>query len=146
MKRMVKMFLMLLMVGSGMLWPALAHADRDRHDHGHWRHHGHRHHGHSDNVHFNFSFSSNDYYRPYYYRRPVVVERPIFVERPVVVQQPVIINTPLPEDSFTVKIPNDNGSYTAVTLRKSGNGYVGPQGEFYERFPTLAQLKAMYGK
>ncbi len=49
-------------------------------------------------------------------------------------------------DSFTINIPNDKGGYTAVTLKKSGNGFIGPQGEFYTKFPSVSQLKVMYGK
>jgi hypothetical protein len=49
-------------------------------------------------------------------------------------------------DSFTVNVPNNSGGYTTVVIKKSGNGYVGPQGEFYAAFPTIAQLKAMYVK
>jgi hypothetical protein len=60
---------------------------------------------------------------------------------PVVVAQAVDI-----QGSFPVNIPNGNGSYTTVLIKKSGNGYVGPQGEFYAQFPSIAQLKAMYIK
>jgi len=49
-------------------------------------------------------------------------------------------------DSITINIPNDKGGYTAVTLKKSGNGYIGPQGEFYPDFPKVSQLKVVYGK
>lgn len=51
-----------------------------------------------------------------------------------------------PEGSFTVNVPNSQGGYTPVMLKKSGTGYVGPQGEFYTEFPRIEQLKAMYGK
>jgi hypothetical protein len=47
---------------------------------------------------------------------------------------------------LTVNIPNSNGGYTAVTLKRSGTGFIGPQGEFYPEFPTVEQLRAMYGK
>jgi len=50
------------------------------------------------------------------------------------------------EDSFTINIPNDKGGYTAVLLKKSGKGFVGPQGEFYDEFPKVSQLQVMYGK
>ena len=50
------------------------------------------------------------------------------------------------EESFTVNIPNFKGGYTAVILKRSGNGFIGPQGEFYSEFPKVEQLKAMYGK
>jgi hypothetical protein len=50
------------------------------------------------------------------------------------------------EDAFTVNIPNLKGTYTAVTLKRSGHGFVGPQGEYYSEFPSIDQLKVMYGK
>lgn len=49
-------------------------------------------------------------------------------------------------DSMTVNIPNDKGGYTSVLLKKSGNGFIGPQGEFYSEFPKVSQLQVMYGK
>jgi hypothetical protein len=45
-----------------------------------------------------------------------------------------------------VSVPNDKGTYTDVTLKRSGEGFVGPQGEFYKEFPKVSQLKIMYGK
>ena len=50
------------------------------------------------------------------------------------------------DDTFTINIPNGHGTYTAVNLRRSGSGFVGPQGEFYTEFPRVDQLKAMYGR
>ncbi len=50
------------------------------------------------------------------------------------------------DDSFTINVPNDKGGYTAVLLKKSGTGFVGPQGEFYADFPKVSQLRLMYGK
>lgn len=50
------------------------------------------------------------------------------------------------QDSFTVNIPNSKGTYTPVTLKRSGNGFVGPQGEYYPQFPSIEQLKVMYAK
>ena len=67
----------------------------------------------------------------------------------VVVAQPaqaVVPSETYSGDTVTVNVPNSNGSYTAVVLKRSGNGYVGPQGEFYAQVPTTAQLQAMYGK
>ena len=44
-------------------------------------------------------------------------------------------------------IPNSDGTtYTAVVIHKKGNGYAGPQGEFYPEFPKVEHLKVMYGK
>jgi len=71
---------------------------------------------------------------------------------PVVVEQPATVVTQAPPsatysgDTVTVNVPNSNGGYTAVVLKRSGNGWVGPQGEYYDQVPTTEQLQAMYGK
>ncbi len=49
-------------------------------------------------------------------------------------------------ETVTVYIPNANGSYTAVMLERSANGYIGPQKEFYPEHPTVDQLAVLYGK
>jgi hypothetical protein len=48
-------------------------------------------------------------------------------------------------DEFTVNIPNRRGGYTPVVIKRSGDGYVGPQGEYYPEFPKVFQLEMMYG-
>ena len=70
----------------------------------------------------------------------VIVAQPA----PVIVSQAPTIT--YAGDTVTVNVPNTNGGYTAVVLKRSGNGYVGPQGEYYDQIPTMAQLQAMYGK
>ncbi len=60
-----------------------------------------------------------------------------------VVAPPAVANQP---ESFTVNVPYFNGTYVSIVIRKSGNGYVGPKGEFYPKFPNVSQLKAIYGK
>jgi hypothetical protein len=57
-------------------------------------------------------------------------------------------NTPVTNtnNSFTVNVPNNKGGYTAVTLKRSGTGFTGPQGEYYSEFPRIEQLKVMYVK
>ena len=50
------------------------------------------------------------------------------------------------DDTFTINIPNDKGGYTAVILKKTAKGFIGPQGELYPDFPKVSQLQAMYGK
>jgi len=70
----------------------------------------------------------------------VIVAQPA----PVVVTQ--VPTTTYAGDTVTVNVPNSNGGYTAIVLKRSGNGYVGPQGEYYDQIPTTAQLQAMYGK
>jgi hypothetical protein len=49
-------------------------------------------------------------------------------------------------DTITINIPNNKGGYTAVVIKKSGNGFIGPQGEFYSEFPKVSQLQTMYAK
>lgn len=65
-------------------------------------------------------------------------------ERIIIAQAPTVKETS--EETVVVNIPNFNGSHTSITLRKSGNGYIGPQGEYYPDNPTVEQLKALYGK
>jgi hypothetical protein len=48
--------------------------------------------------------------------------------------------------TVTINVPNQNGSFTPVILTKRGDGYIGPQGEYYTGHPTIEQLKALYGK
>ena len=50
------------------------------------------------------------------------------------------------DNSFTINIPNNKGGYIAVLLKRSGKGFIGPQGEFYSEFPKVSQLQLMYGK
>jgi hypothetical protein len=78
------------------------------------------------------------------------IQKPVYEEpAPVVVAQPAPAAVPSETysgDSVTVNVPNSSGGYTAVVLKRSGNGYVGPQGEYYDQVPTTAQLQAMYGR
>jgi hypothetical protein len=82
--------------------------------------------------------------RYYYRQRPdgyyVVVQPPVIVPAQVIVQPP-----PQYPESSTINIPNSRGGYTSVTLRRSGNGFIGPQGEYYPDFPSVEQLRTMYG-
>lgn len=48
------------------------------------------------------------------------------------------------QESFTVNVPNNRGGYTAVIISRQGEGFVGPQGEYYDKFPNIEQLKVMY--
>ncbi len=49
-------------------------------------------------------------------------------------------------DAYTVYIPGPSGEYIPVTIKESGKGFIGPQGEYYPDFPSVKQLKLMYGK
>lgn len=56
------------------------------------------------------------------------------------------ISTSKNNDSFVINIPNAKASYTTVTLRRFKDGFIGPQGEFYSEFPTVEQLRVIYGQ
>ena len=61
-------------------------------------------------------------------------------------QQTVVPASNGPSDAIETYIPNGNGSFTVVTLRKTEKGFMGPQGEFYSDHPTEDQLKSRYCK
>jgi len=77
------------------------------------------------------------------------IQKPVYEEPAPVEPAPVVVAQPTTTysgDTVTVNVPNNSGGVTAVVLKRSGNGYVGPQGEYYDQVPTTAQLQAMYGK
>jgi len=95
-------------------------------------------------------YVSNDpyYYDGVYYFRScpdgyTVVEPPV-VQRPMVIvqRQPATIQN---SDVVTINVPNRRGGYASVTLFRQGNGYIGPQGEYYQGNPTIEQLRTLYG-
>jgi len=74
---------------------------------------------------------------------------PVQQQAPVpapIAQQPAVAVASAPSDAVETYIPNGNGSFTVVTLRKTDKGFLGPQGEFYADHPTEEQLKARYCK
>jgi len=99
------------------------------------------------------------YYGGYYYRSypygyvvvpaPVVATTVVAVPAAttvVTVPEAAPINVTQPQGKIiTINVPNSNGSYTPVSLTKYKNGYIGPQGEYYEGHPTVEQLKLLYG-
>jgi len=92
-----------------------------------------------------YYYYGNSYYRPYPYGGYVVVPPP-----PVMVQPemaPVVVQpqgqTP---GTLVINVPNSRGGWTSVSLQRRGNGFVGPQGEYYSENPTVEQLKVLYGK
>lgn len=101
-----------------------------------------------------YYYSGNTYYRPYPYGGYVVVQPPMAVQpvmaQPVMVQPeaaPVVAQSQEPAPgTLTINVPNSRGGWTSVTLRRQGNGFVGPQGEYYPGNPTVEQLKVLYGK
>ena len=98
-----------------------------------------------------YYYYGNYYYQPYPYGGYVVVPPPVLAQpmaAPQVAYAPVAIPQAQPQNQeiSTVNIPNARGGYTAVTLKRAGAGYVGPQGEYYSDNPTVEQLKVLYGK
>ncbi|MBF0485853.1 MAG: hypothetical protein HQL16_04990 [Candidatus Omnitrophica bacterium] len=90
-------------------------------------------------------YVTREYYGPYYpvtYYSYIVQPAPILAPS-VIISNAASTNT---QDEFTVNIPNAQGGYTAVNIRRSGAGFIGPQGEFYNEFPKVTQLQVMYGK
>ena len=75
-----------------------------------------------------------------------VVVTPPVATTVVAAPQAVVSQTQASNDIITLNIPNNKGGYAAVVIKRSGNGFVGPQGEFYYEFPQVSQLKIMYGK
>lgn len=67
----------------------------------------------------------------------------VVVEPSVVAAQALARNS---GETYTVNILNYRGSYTKVVVRRVGDGFVGPQGEYYSDFPTVEQLQAMYAR
>ncbi|MFA6142626.1 MAG: DUF6515 family protein [Candidatus Omnitrophota bacterium] len=102
-----------------------------------------------------YYYYDNYYYRPYQYGGYIVVPPPVATPPVVIMPQaaPAAVTTISTaqiqeqiQGAITVNIPNSQGGYTAVTLKRSGNGFVGPQGEYYPNNPTVEQLKILYGK
>lgn len=98
-----------------------------------------------------YYYYDNYYYRPCPSGGYVVVPAPVTAS-PVVIMPEASPVSAVPithyqaQDTFTINIPNIRGGYTAVTLRRTGSGFVGPQGEYYPDTPTVQQLKLLYGK
>jgi len=76
----------------------------------------------------------------------VVISNPMLGSRAVVVSSNITQPQKISGEAATVNVPNSNGSYTPVMLVKQGDGYIGPQGEYYPGHPTVEQLKVLYGK
>jgi hypothetical protein len=49
-------------------------------------------------------------------------------------------------DSITVNLINSDRTITPVLFKASGDGWVGPQGEYYASIPSVKKLKVLYGK
>lgn len=132
----------LVLLGFVFFKPTTSYAYDRWHGHDHGRYHG----GHRSSVSLNFGYWPQRYY--YYPAREYVYVAPTTTYYEPAPQVTTIVASPEVADSgvYEINVPNTNGGFTAITIKKSGNGYVGPQGEFYTEFPKVAQLKAMYAK
>ena len=75
-------------------------------------------------------------------RGPAADQQPVNLVPTVTIAPREVVVEP---KTVTVWITNSNGSQTSVRLRKSGPGYIGPQGEWYHRMPGNEQLRVVYG-
>ena len=86
---------------------------------------------------------------PEYINGPLVISD---VTAPAITPVPtqLITQAPAPPatqgDEFTVNIPNTHGGYNAVVIKRFGDGFIGPQGEYYPEFPKIFQLQMKYGQ
>jgi len=90
------------------------------------------------------------YYRPYS-RGYIVVSEPTSTivtvpSNTTVVVSDVSQKKVMSGETITINIPNVNGGYTPVRLTKFKDGYIGPQGEYYQGHPTVGQLSVLYGQ
>ncbi|OGW75675.1 MAG: hypothetical protein A2Z72_03100 [Omnitrophica bacterium RBG_13_46_9] len=93
------------------------------------------------------------YYNGAYYRSCpsgyIVVPAPVVYDPKAVLIEPsstVVSAQKLSAGTVVLNIPNSDGSYVPVVLEKSGDGYIGPQGEYYPGNPKIEQLQVLYGK
>ena len=103
-----------------------------------------------------FRLNKRKYYHyndVYYVKKPrgyVVVEDPLYYEAKLPGKIHIINNSQrsqLKDYEYMVNISNSNGTFTPVRIIQARDGgYVGPQGEYYQGFPKVAQLQIMYGK
>ena len=64
----------------------------------------------------------------------------------ILTEAPLRTDLPLKQQVFKINVPNFNSGYTTVAIQREGTGFVGPQGEYYPQFPTVEQLRIMYGR
>lgn len=79
----------------------------------------------------------------YYVRQPSGY---MVVETPALYTPATEVKVKTSTHSYVVNVPNANGSYTPVVIKKEGSAYIGPHGEYYSQSPTIEQLKVMYAK
>ena len=77
----------------------------------------------------------------------MVVPAPAVVDKTVNASSAVTPEQMSPDEgkAITINVPNTKGGFTPVTLTKHGQGYIGPEGEYYEGHPSVEKLKELYG-
>lgn len=74
---------------------------------------------------------------------------PYYIDGSLVISNVPVTQIPAPSitqpEEFTVNIPNSHGGYNAVVIKRSGEGFMGPRGEYYPEFPKMFQLQMKYG-
>ena len=138
----IKISIMFMILGLLVLLPRASYAWGEDHDRGHQGHGGYSHR--NPDLTLISGMDTID-------RRVLIAADPD--PAPEDVYQPVlqpIVLSPAQTfgsdmDVFIVNVLNYKGGYTQRRIQKFGNGYLGPQGEFYYPFPQISQLKAMYG-
>ena len=77
---------------------------------------------------------------------PGYIDGPFVLKNaPTPVKSPVPASPPAQPNEISINIPNVHGGYNVVVLKKSGGGFVGPDGEYYPEFPKVFQLEMKYG-
>jgi len=79
--------------------------------------------------------------------------KPDFIDGPIVFQNlptapgtsPVLLSPPATVEEYNVNIPNVHGGFNTVVIKKDGEGFLGPDGEYYPEFPKVFQLQMKYG-
>lgn len=122
-----------------LISPSTSFAWRDYgyYGNGYWVYHG-------SGRDYPYSDYVDDYYNPGYADIPMTqadyINDDLFIKK---VATPPVISAP---DQFIVNIPNKNGGFTPIVIKRSRNGFIGPQGEYYPEFPKVFQLEIMYGR
>ncbi|OGF45094.1 MAG: hypothetical protein A2452_00765 [Candidatus Firestonebacteria bacterium RIFOXYC2_FULL_39_67] len=94
-----------------------------------------------------YYYYNNVYFQTYNNNGFLVVEAPSIVipVTPKPAEPIATAQVTIQKDVYTINIPNSKGGYTAVIIKKVKEGFTGPQGELYKEFPTVEQLKVLYG-
>jgi hypothetical protein len=96
-------------------------------------------------------------YPSYYYPSAYYAPAPAYAAPAAVQPAPAAVpQTPVQQvsdpavqpvsDVFEISLPNRDGTFTHVSLRKTEKGFLGPQGEFYSDHPTEEELRTRYAK